>query len=114
MYVRGGDAIPWGTPELPLCPGCVPSDLQRSWRKYRDCHWCGRRRYYGCASQLPRNYCCYECLRLAKNARRRKPRRTIYMVCVGCEETFTAQRRDAEYCSSACRQRAYRGRVSRR
>lgn len=33
-------------------------------------------------------------------------------VCQECEETFWAPRSDARYCSSPCRQRAYRRRAA--
>jgi hypothetical protein len=45
---------------------------------------------------------------------RTKPheRLTSYEVtCTGCGATFTATRPDARYCSSPCRQRAYRRRA---
>lgn len=55
---------------------------------------------------------CIACASDAENARRRDERRTrrTGRCCVGCGETFTPPRADGRYCSSACRQKAYRQR----
>jgi hypothetical protein len=51
--------------------------------------------------------CSRRCAERARNARRRK---STPKPCETCGETFTPIRADANYCSNACRQRAYRQR----
>jgi len=80
----------------------------RTWRDYQHwCDYCGRP-FLG---ELARRWCsaaCGEAGRAARRDRRRPPlpeRR-----CDDCGELLAGGRSDARYCSSACRQRAYRRR----
>jgi ferredoxin len=58
-------------------------------------------------------YCdrCVAAPELARRRQRRLARRTD-TVCQSCGATFTPPRAGAAYCSSACRQKAYRRRCS--
>lgn len=77
---------------IPPCTTCRRPvvDLARTARR----HW--------------RPTCCAACARAAINAERRERRGE--RACSTCGTGFTPSRADAAYCSSACRQRAYRGR----
>jgi hypothetical protein len=78
-----------------------------------------------CRNELPMYYCAACRARWEEdiaaraereNARRRKRRAYLRSFwrqrCVGCGEVFKPRRRDARYCSHACRERAYRQRVT--
>lgn len=67
----------------------------------RECRGCGRVIY---VRGVGVTVCCSDC----RQATRRVERADL--VCEACGEWFEAARRDAIYCSSACRQRAYRER----
>lgn len=73
-------------------------------------HRCARcdRPFYGA---IKRRYCSDRCGELTRNARRQPRGRGIRPVrCGTCDKSFTSPRSDAAYCSSACRQKAYRRR----
>ena len=77
------------------------------------CHGC-RRVFYTTVST--KKYCCYNTCgmkeyKLKQRVKRWQNRRNT--VCKECGKTFTPRRSDAEYCSSACRQKAYRSRKAR-
>ena len=56
-------------------------------------------------------YCSQRCINDAYMARRRQRHEAeLKKVCVVCGEKFTAKRKDALYCSNACKQAAYRKR----
>lgn len=55
-----------------------------------------------------RVYCCRQCRWRYGNARRRKG--TSHRDCETCSDSFVAKRNGARYCSSKCRQKAYRQR----
>ena len=76
------------------------------------CHGC-RRVFYTMVSS--KKYCWYNTCglkeyRLKQRVRRLQNRSDT--VCHECGKKFTPQRSDAKYCSSACRQKSYRGRVA--
>jgi hypothetical protein len=104
--IRSGD---------PLCIPCVKADRYlipwfRSGRPRSDYeHWClrCRRFFYG---GVRRRYCSDECGELERRSRRDRCVDRVQHRCE-CGVTFTA-RADAQYCSNACRQRAYRQRGS--
>ena len=56
-------------------------------------------------------YCTPFCQRAARYAKGREARALEPRECEQCSETFEPTRSDARYCSSACRQRAYRQRA---
>jgi hypothetical protein len=114
LYVRG----PWNRKRL-LCEPCVrssrpPYPLDWPPRRFRVCRRCGRRRYY--QSGWPRDFCTDICKRqherglLEQRRQRWRERVRPSRPYMRCGQPFTAGRSDARYCSSACRQRAYRQR----
>ena len=74
------------------------------------CHGCRRVFYTMVSSKKYCNYntCGMKAHRLRQRARRWQNRRDT--ICLECGKLFTPQRSDAKYCSSACRQKAYRSR----
>lgn len=98
----------------PVCLNCANSwHLKISpgleWRDYlHNCLSCGRI-FYG---SLRRLYCCEKCGDRYRQARRRRPKALPQLVrCESCGREFEPSRADGRYCSSACRQRAYRVRL---
>jgi hypothetical protein len=78
----------------------------RSWTRYKPRHadcdgMTGWRRIYHCSKA-----CYWRQLR----ARRKAEREPIAVICEACGGRFEPPRRGARYCSSACRQDAYRQR----
>ena len=56
-------------------------------------------------------YCRQRCINDGYRARRRRRHeQELNKQCVVCGEKFTAKRKDAQYCSAACKQAAYRKR----
>ena len=58
-----------------------------------------------------RHFCCSnECRQAVQNARhrRKRPRARAELQCGSCSQLFTPSRRDAKFCSAACKQRAHR------
>jgi hypothetical protein len=96
-----------------------PEAVARSvlWRSERwggqpftwPCRSCGRS-VFGFPASL-RRACCEQCRQRMIRARRRVP---LTCQCDGCGSDFTPTRKDARFCSNACRQRAYRWRRNRR
>ena len=76
----------------------------------RMCEVCGKVYY----AAMPYTWLCSErCNQDAVLARRRAIRRAARVrTCGRCHETFVGTRRDAVYCSNACRQAAHRRRHS--
>lgn len=90
--------VPWE------CPG------PRGRRTHLDYqHWCDRcgRPFLGA---LARRYCSDACGELTRASRRDRSRDRDARACETCGDTFTPPRSDGRYCSSACRQKAYRRR----
>ncbi len=73
---------------------------------HHRCRRC-RRPFYGA---LMRRYCSELCGEATRNARRDRTRDRTARSCEDCGDRFTPPRSDGQYCSSACRQRAYRKR----
>ena len=60
-----------------------------------------------------KKYCSYRCRNDAYLERRRQRHAaSLRKTCAVCGKPFTAKRMDAMYCSPACKQTAYRGRVT--
>ena len=56
---------------------------------------------------------CMECAQdAAVYRRRRRSRKQTTTICTQCAEPFELKRSDSRYCSSACRQAAYRQRLA--
>lgn len=103
---------------VPMCDACR-SKVKDQWWDHRwletePCESCGRtvrnlksplthRRYVTCSEE-----CRLKVQKLRESERRALDR---LKVCGTCREPFEATRSDARYCSSACRQKAYRRRT---
>jgi predicted nucleic acid-binding Zn ribbon protein len=82
-------------------------DAGRKMAEYHHrCDWCGRS-FYGA---LARRHCSDECGELIRAGRRDRRTDVFPRPCETCHELFTPPRSDGRYCSSACRQKAYRRR----
>jgi hypothetical protein len=78
------------------------------------CEGCGRVVHNLCRDHRARAFCCRRCEAKVRSAEARDRRREARppRPCEVCGETFEPTRTDAHYCSPACRQRAYRARVT--
>jgi len=88
-----GDLDPRPLPKPRPCAVCARRVAYDYWWKYQD------RITFICSSA---------CNDAWRNLRRRVTHEPC--TCAVCSATFTPTRRDARYCSDACRQRAYRAR----
>ena len=91
--------------------------LRERWEEFgRDVTGCYRHCCRMCGGRFfaahPRAKYCTDCFR--RKDRERFHRRKSPQPCAQCEKVFVPQRRDARYCSAACRQLAYRRRTARR
>jgi hypothetical protein len=97
----------------PVCADCRPD-----WKPVYstgECGGCGRPVHQTEYRDRARAYCCQRCEKDIEAARQRQHRteaRGPSRQCVECDETFEPQRADVRYCSNACRQKAYRKRVT--
>jgi hypothetical protein len=97
-------------PQAPVCDACAPS---RPWSESGPCEGCGRSVTVHRGLWADRHFHCSTKCQFASQARRRKETRARSrggMTCEVCAEPFEPARSDARYCSSACRQDAYRKR----
>ena len=115
---RGIIAVPsgdeqYGFPLNDYVPGVLCQECARAQHTFgtRRCGWCGRQVGYGGMNAQPHLYCTRGCELAARTRRRREARELAReRRCGQCGDSFAAPRRDAAYCSPACRQRAYRQR----
>jgi hypothetical protein len=111
VYRFQGAAAPTTDVWCDACAGLLASPVWR-WRDPLPCEGCGRPVSYRDDRRYRFHVSCGQpsCLRairaVAARARRRLPR-----VCI-CGTEFKPTRGDARYCSSRCRQRAYRLRLA--
>jgi hypothetical protein len=99
----------------PVCGVCVTIKERQAPHREEDCGGCGRLLYFpstrirrkaslnGDQRQLATT-CNNACFRRAL----RKKRRLKGHVCTTCREEFASARKDAKFCSGACRQWTYR------
>jgi predicted nucleic acid-binding Zn ribbon protein len=109
---------------VPLCESCLNQSEremleQPVWAEYRwydsaePCPGCGHPMRLGFPSSRrgrTRRVCSVACALKLYRAKRR----VTTAICPVCTEAFEPRRKDSLYCSSACRQLAYRQRLSRR
>jgi DNA-directed RNA polymerase subunit RPC12/RpoP len=97
---------------VPVCDACVTERELENATEQATCKDCGQRlrfatnrtiHVYGTSKLL--TVCSNRC---AQRERRRRNRSRSMIVCTGCGKAFLPKRRDAKFCSNACRQRAYR------
>jgi hypothetical protein len=125
---------PGGSLDPVLCPGCTPIQRPDCTQPYSPCDNCARptayrtygrrqvidwsvkyhngRRHYVMGDYVTRTYCCDRCQYAfyRKRRRQRSLEEREERHCSVCDKVLTDQRGDAVYCSSSCRQRAYRRR----
>jgi hypothetical protein len=102
----------------PHCAACRGNDAWY-WEP-RRCECCGREVNYRIDGRRHRRtFCCERCATIilvaeanAKARRRRAEKRGATSTCPACGETFEPGRADAKFCSAACKQKAYRRRVT--
>jgi hypothetical protein len=103
---------------LPFCVDCADFPEGKVMNYPSRCFNCGRNmRHRKLHSHADINcFCSAACKEVVLSRRRlqekRKERRTDGAICVSCSEAFMPKRGDATTCSSACRQRMYRLRMS--
>ena len=96
-----------------VCTRCLRNNRgwQRAWKAPAPCVNCGRPVAHDYHRLTPKHVVCGAA---CKGALRNKPhllRAPLHeFPCLMCTETFLAKRPDAFYCSSSCRQQAYRQR----
>ena len=93
-----------------LCGDCAGDKLRDGWA--RPCEYCGRGVVRARGLTGRHVFCCRRCAWSYYNerAKRRRAKAREGKVCPVCGATFTPARKDAVYCSNACRQRGYRAR----
>ncbi len=102
-----------------ICAKCA-SEVYFSHKRWRDpvpCSNCAYPVKTDTSREPTQSVTCGpECQRLAYNARARQRRewRRTALTCETCGDQFRPKRTDARYCSSACRQKAYRRRSAGR
>ena len=72
-----------------------------------DCLGCGQ----PMAARAGLAVCSHRCRKRELRARHRRERRQL---CAACRRDFVPTRKDARFCSDACRFKAYRGRLAAR
>lgn len=99
-----------------VCRGCaLRPDSAWVWPSTQSCPVCGRLVSYW-TRHMRAGACCRRCERALEARRKREQRaedrlyRRPFVSCETCGERFEPGRSDALYCSSACRQSAYRNR----
>jgi hypothetical protein len=109
-----GRALGWHV--SPVCTTCVTREERDAPHRNSDCPGCGRLLYFPLrrvsrrtslsgGDQRPlATTCSNACFRRSL----RKKRRIKNLTCTVCKEKFASVRKDAKYCSGACRQWAYR------
>jgi len=88
---------------IPVCDACLKPNEQERTTIDATCKGCEQRMRL---SELwPARVCSNRCAQRDRRKRRRMAARTR---CSVCRTIFTQRRRDAKFCSVACKQRAYR------
>jgi hypothetical protein len=84
---------------------------RRDWRPAEPCRNCGRPVSHDTARKVPKHVVCSPDCRRAVYAALARARRSLpQAICQTCGKLFPPSRIDARFCSSPCRQRAYRQR----
>jgi hypothetical protein len=96
------------------CAACASQPFHcRRWHLARPCVHCGRTVVFDAARRIPQHAVCGDACRYAvrlAQARARRVCRRQQVACMTCAALFPPKRTDARFCSSICRQRAYRQR----
>jgi hypothetical protein len=103
-----------------LAPFCAKCRLDH-WEVYesRECATCGRPVHNTDRRGRRWVFCCDQCRAQHQSSRqaavareRRAEARDVSRPCLECGEHFEPRRADSKYCSPACKQKAYRKRVT--
>ena len=98
--------------KVPLCWDCASSDVgEEGWDKRTETHW-GWKTCPGCDRRMfveihHTKFCSVRC---EQRCRRKTRRDSKIAFCKVCNLEIKARRKDVQFCSSACRQLAYRRR----
>jgi hypothetical protein len=96
------------------CPPKFSEDYPRRWLDPRPCDRCARLVYRERPQRKDSRYvtCSLDCRQAIHNAnyRKRHPQWRHQRKCRLCGKAFTPKRTDAKFCSTACKQAAYRKR----
>jgi hypothetical protein len=107
---RNGVGYAWGrwhARVAPVCKDCA--SLGEYWQDAKPCEGCGRPVHTKWWRK--RVLCCDRCRQKANAGSARAARakeRGENQTCIKCSKVFTPRRSDAQFCSNACRQSAYR------
>jgi hypothetical protein len=95
-----------------ICAACL-TDKERA-AAQPNSHICiGRQRsMVACVPVFRKATCSNRCEQLVARARRRLAKPKVKTICVSCKMLFEPTRSDSRFCSSACRQAAYRARAA--
>jgi hypothetical protein len=103
------DEASWSWETVPICGLCWKLELNDGWKRFdQNCYGCDEP-IFTPTGRGWMGVCSSRCYQRANRQWRRWPVR-----CKVCKKSFTPVRKDASTCSNACRQRAYRRRVSTR
>jgi hypothetical protein len=97
------------------CAACAATLAGRRWHPEQPCEQCGRPVFFTASRRIPLHAVCGDACRSAvklaqARTRRARTSRQRQATCMACGTLFSPRRTDALFCSSPCRQRAYRQR----
>jgi endogenous inhibitor of DNA gyrase (YacG/DUF329 family) len=99
----------------PCCEQCTPPEYQNEYLGPTPCEGCSRPVYAEVDRRRRRRvFCSDKCKGQVQAREAREMRRLDPIPCETCGEVFEPSRSDARFCSDACRQIAYRPRVTDR
>ena len=107
----------WHSQKYTLCENCNDGRYNHHYMVMRDCFACGRKiksHYEEFRNSLP--HCSNKCYWTLSNREARSTELLLRskVTCSICSTQFTPNRTDSRYCSSKCRQKAYRQRQATR
>jgi hypothetical protein len=105
----------WHYRIAPHCERCKPEPPFAHYEDAAACETCGRTVHDPLTIRYSRHtFCCDDCRKRAEVAIARQKRNAAKSTttCDTCGKIFGPAREDARFCSAACRQKAYRQRVT--
>ena len=106
----------WGrtVKAVAVCSDCLGSKSKAEGFFNTHCEQCGRGLLLNPRYGRSHAFCCDRCGWQYQNDRQKRKRaqKRAALRCVACGDPLTAGRSDARYCGGACRQRAYRQRLT--
>ena len=105
----------WSYDTMPCCEECASNRTLTVFENPAPCENCGRT-VHNELRMIDRKhvYCCEKCgaQAQAKAAREKRTASRVELSCRECGVTFQPARMDTKFCCSACKQKAYRKRVT--